>query len=228
MKALLFTGRAFFTGLLTVLLVSCSTLPVIQHTGSQAEVIEKCRLPFLDRPYRYVHAIEVTLSGVRGGTVLGVTVVNPQAKAVRSAIITLEGFVLFDAAYEKEVTIHQALPPFDGKDFTEHMMEDIRLVFLPPDGRLKDAGVLEDGAALCRYDIGEDGFLDVIVRRDNAWEIGTYRSSYEPLRKIRAFPVQNGIPGTLELTTFQGRTYSLKMTLIDAEPASPEATKDAQ
>ncbi len=227
MKALGFTGHTFLICFLMALLVSCSTLPVIKHTGSQASVMEKCRLPFLDMPYRYVHAIEVAVSGVTGGTVLGVTVVNPQTRAVRSAIITLEGFLLFDAEYEKEMTIHHALPPFDGKDFAEHMIEDIRLVFLSPEGRLKDAGVLENGAALCRYETKEDEILDVIILRDDAWEITTYRSSYERLRKVSAFSVQKGIPGALELTTFQGRTYSLKMTLIDAEPVSPEATNDA-
>jgi hypothetical protein len=227
MKASGFTERTFLICFLTALLVSCSTLPVIQHTDSRAAVTEKCRLPFLDMPYRYVHAIEVTVSGVTGGTVMGVTVVNPQAKAVRSAIITLEGFLLFDAEYEKEITIHHALPPFDGKDFSEHMMEDIRLVFLPPEGRLEDAGVIEDGSSLCRYEVGEGGILDVIVHRDDAWEIGTYSSPYERVRKIRAFDLKKGIPGILELTTFKGRTYALKMTLLDAEPVTPETTNAA-
>lgn len=226
MNSFLFTGRAFLIGILPALLISCSVLPVIKHTGSQATVIQKCRLPFPDTPYRYVHAIEVSVSGVRGGTVMGVTVVNPASRAVHSAIITLEGFVLFEAVHENAATVVQrALPPFDREDFSDRMIKDIRLVFLPPQGRLKDAGLLEDGAALCRYEAEEDAILDVIVRRDHTWEIGTYSSPYEPLCIISALSVKNGIPGMLELATFQGMTYSLKMTLIDAEPAFPEATK---
>lgn len=157
--------------------------------------------------------------------VLGVTVVDPASKSIRSAIMTIEGFVLFDAQYEKKLYVHRALPPFEGKDFAEYIMEDIRLVFLPPEGRLSDAGLLEDGSTICRYEEKHGKIMDVIVHRDDTWEIGTYRNRYKQLRKVSAFPLRDGIPAILELTAFESGHYSLRLNLISAEPASFEETQ---
>ena len=101
-------------------------------------------------------------------------------------------------------------------------MEDVRLIFLAPDGRLSDAGVREDGSTACRYYGNDDRIEDVVVHRDNTWEIETYSNNYELLRRIRAFSVRDGIPEMVELTGFGFREYSLRLKLISAEPVSPE------
>jgi hypothetical protein len=82
--------------------------------------------------------------------------------------------------------------------------------------------VLEDGSAICRYDGNQDKIVDVIVHRDETWEIETYRNPYERQRKISALAVRNGIPETLELTGFESGNYSLRLKLISAEPVFPE------
>lgn len=222
MKAPLLPRSRFWIVMWAVCLISCSPLPVIKPTDQTAATVRKCRQPFLDTPYRFVHAIEAALPGGGSGTVLGITVFNPESKAIHSAILTLEGFVLFDARYDGKLVVSRALPPFNAERFAEHMMEDIRLIFLPPEGRLLTAGTLEDGSAICRYEGNQETIIDVIVHRDDSWEIYTYRNRYERLRTINVFSVRDGIPGMLELTGFESRNYSLRLKVISAEPLSRE------
>lgn len=224
MKSSIVHGRLFFIVMLTAFLASCSRLPVIKPVDAAAlqDTIQQCRRPFLDIPYRFVHAIEVELSGRRTGTVVGVTVFEPASATIHSVVMTIEGFVLFDARYEKKVSVNRAVPPFNAEQFAGRMMEDVRLIFLAPDGRLSDAGVREDGSTACRYYGNEDRIEDVIVHRDNTWEIETYSNNYELIRKIRAFSVRDRIPAMVELTGFGFREYSLRLKLISAEPVSPE------
>jgi hypothetical protein len=203
-------GAALF--LLTVLFTSCSTLPAIRPldaAGTQAAA-ERCRRPFLEAPHRFV---------------LGVTLFDPPSGIVRSAILTLEGFVLFDARYDRGVEVYRAVPPFDAPRFGENMIDDIRLIFLAPQGRLLRAGSLENGAIACRYEDPRGRTVDVIVRQDDAWEIGTYGNHNEPLRRVEAFSVNNRIPEAVALTGFLTVNYKLRMTLISAEPVSPEDVK---
>jgi hypothetical protein len=167
------------------------------------------------------------LSGRGAGTVMGVTVFDPAAGSIHSAIMTIEGFVLFDARYEKELRVNRAVPPFDKEHFAGRMMEDISLIFLAPHGRLSDAGMLEDGSTVCRY-YGSKGIIeDVIVHKDNSWEIETYTDNYERLRKVNAFSVRDRIPGIIELNAFGFREYSLRMKLISAEPVTPAENRSS-
>jgi len=225
MRTCMLPGRLVFIGILSIFLVSCSLLPVIKPGAPAApDALQRCRQPFLDRPYRFVHAIEAALSGGGLGTVIGVTVFDPASETIHSAIMTIEGFVLFNARYEKEVHVHRAVPPFDGEHFAANMMGDIRLMFLAPHERFSKAGRLEDGSTICRYE-GEDRIVDVVVHQDDTWEIGTYANRQERLRKIRALAIRDRIPETLELTGFGFREYTLRLKLISAEPVPPEAVR---
>ncbi|MBI4618937.1 MAG: hypothetical protein HY739_02035 [Desulfobacterales bacterium] len=225
MKAFMLFGHRFLILMATVLLISCSSLSVIRHTdpAAAADAIQRCRRPFLDIPYRVVHSIEAALPGGKTGTVVGVTVFDPAAGTIHSVIMTIEGFVLFDARHDKgELRVDRAAAPFDGGHFAAHIMEDVRLIFLAPQGRLADAGLLENGSSICRYYENQDRIVDVVVHQDDTWEIETYRASHERLRKIRAFSVHDRIPGILELTGFESSNYSLRLKLISAEPVTAQ------
>ena len=224
MKGVMLPKRWFVILMLTFLLLSCSRLPVIKPADSSAvkDTIQRCHLPFLTIPYRFIHAIEVELSGGGVGTVIGVTVFDPPSGSIHSVIMTIEGFVLFDARYEKEVLVKRAVPPFDKEQFSGRMMEDVSLIFLAPHGRLSDAGMLEDGSTVCRYYGNKNIIEDVIVYKDDSWEIGTYTENYERLRKVTAFSVRDKISGIIELNAFGFREYTLRLKLISAEPVTPE------
>jgi hypothetical protein len=202
--------------------ISCSRLPIIKSVDQAVlpDIMRLCNQPFVDIPYRFVHAIEVTLPGGGAGTVVGVTVIDPAPGTIHSVIMTIEGFVLFDAQYEKEVSVKRAVPPFNAGHFAKHMMDDVRLMLLAPQGRLASAGILEDGSTICRYD-GRDGkIVDVVVHQDNSWEIGVYSDSHETIRRVNASSVKDWIPALVKLTAFDSWDYSLILKLITAEPAS--------
>jgi hypothetical protein len=223
MKLFMAQGRWVLLMLLTGIIISCARLPVIKPVEQTAATIQRCAHPFLDAPYRFVHAINVELPGGSTSTLLGITLFDPSSKAIHSAIITIEGFVLFDGQYEKELLVNRALPPFDAKNFAEHMMEDIRLIFLSPAEGPSAAGISDDGSAVCRYEGKRDRVVDVIVHRDSTWEIVQYGNRHELIRTIKAFSVRDRIPEMVELTGFESRRYSLRLMLISAEPVSPEA-----
>lgn len=225
MKVFVVPGRLVLILMMIALIISCSRLPVIKSADPTAipESRERCRRPFLDIPYRFIHSIEVSFPGGRTGTVIGVTVIDPAVKTTHSVIMTIEGFVLFDALYEKEVRVNRAVPPFDAEQFAGYMMDDVRLMFLAPDGKLADAGVLADGSTVCRYHGSKDTIVDVVVHKNESWDIETYSNSHELLRKIRAVDVRSRIPGMVELRGFGFREYSLHLKLISAEMVAPEA-----
>jgi len=213
--------------ILILFLVSCSRLPVIKPVDQAAlsDIMRRCHQPFVDIPYRFVHAIEVTMPGGGAGTVVGVTVIDPASETIHSVIMTIEGFVLFDAQYEKEVSVKRAVPPFNARHFAKHMMEDVRLILLAPQGRLSTAGILEDGSTICRYDGSQGKIVDLIVHKDNSWEIGVYSDSYETIRRVNASSVKDWIPASVKLTAFDSWDYSLLLRLINAEPVSAGAIR---
>jgi hypothetical protein len=217
----------FMMLMLIFLLSSCNRLPVIKPADpvTVKDTIQRCHQPFLTTAYRFIHAIEVELSGTGAGTVIGVTVFDPTSGSIHSVIMTIEGFVLFDARYEKEIHVNRAVPPFGTEQFAGRMMEDVSLIFLAPQGRLSDAGMRKDGATVCRY-YGNKGIIeDVIVYKDDSWEIGTYTDNYERLRQVKVTSVHDGIPGMVELNAFGFREYSLRMKLISAEPVTADANR---
>jgi len=207
--------------------ISCSGLPVIKPVNQAAlpDITQRCHQPFVDIPYRFVHAIEVTFPGGGAGTVVGVSVIDPQSKTIHSVIMTIEGFVLFDAQYEKEVHVNRAVPPFNASHFAEHLMDDVRLILLAPKGGLSSAGVLKDGSTICRYDRDKEQIIDVIMHQDNSWEIGVYSNSYETIRRVNASSVKDRIPALIKLTAFDAWDYSLLLSLISAEPVSAGAMR---
>ena len=204
--------------LMASFLFSCSHLPVIKPgEPSAVALIEQCRRPYPAVPYRFVHAIEVVLPGGSSGTMIGVTLVDPKAAAVQSVMMTLEGFVLFDGTYDKKVRVDRAVPPFDKPEFAKNMLDDVRLLYLAPEGRPMHAGTLKDGAVICRYIGTQYPVMDVIVHRDGSWEIDGYSESEEAKRRIKAGSVKNGIPETVELKAYEAWDYTLRMSLISAE-----------
>jgi len=224
MKSIMAPRQWFAILILAFFLISCSRLPVIKPSepATVKETVQRCHLPFLTVPYRFIHAIEVELSGRGAGMVMGVTIFDPATGNIHSVIMTIEGFVLFDAQYEKEIRVNRAVPPFDKEQFAGRMMEDVKLIFLAPHGKLSAAGMREDGSTVCRY-FGNTGIVeDVIIHTDDSWEIGTYSESHELLRKVTAYSVRDGIPDRIELNAFGFREYSLRMKLISAEAVTPE------
>lgn len=229
MKGTMAPRQWFAILMLAFFLVSCSRLPIIKPADptTAEKTVQRCHLPFLITPYRFIHALEVEISGRGAGTVVGITVFDPATGSIHSVIMTIEGFVLFDAQYEKAIRVNRAVPPFDKEQFAGRMMEDVKLIFLAPQGKLSHVGMREDGAPVCRYS-GNTGIVeDVIIHTDDSWEIMTYSESRELLRQVKAYSVQDRIPDRIELNAFGFREYSLRMKLIGAEAVTPEEMRSS-
>jgi len=208
-------------------LFSCQTLPGIHPVAdpSSPEIREKCVAIFPDGKWQFVHSIEATLAGEQKGFMIGVTRIQRMPEKIRCIMMTVEGFVLFDAEYDQKLVIHRAVAPFDAIDFARGVIADIRLMFLPPRGLLVESGRLKNGIHDCRYQNKEIGTVDVQSGFGDRWEIHQYNDSHKLMRSIVAFldagstvSSAHSIPIRLELTAHGRYGYSLLMDLIEARP----------
>ncbi|MGV8056902.1 MAG: hypothetical protein AB2L12_02550 [Smithellaceae bacterium] len=209
--------------LTALLLVSCQTLPAINSILPPAESrISVCPSPFFKEPYRLIHTIEARIAGVTQGAIIGVTLVDPSTRFVSCAIMTAEGMVLFEAQAAPALKVIRALPPFDSGDFARNMIEDIKLIFLAPEGEIRTQGILSDGARICRWQGKSGDWIDVIARLPENIEINRYSAYGRWKRKIKLSLTSENVYSNIELTARETFNYSLVMTLITAEPAEDE------
>jgi hypothetical protein len=222
------TARFCLLAILLILISSCGHLPDMKTLDPMRDqaTMGMCGSPYAKIPYRFVHTIEATLPGGRSATLIGVTLVNPPGKALHSVLLTLEGLVLFDGEFDSgALHINRALSPFDQDAVAQNMMADVRLLFLAPQEPAREAGVLKDGATLCRYKGNEGETLEILIRPDHTWKLETYVNPFERLRSVTATAMSERIPGELELQGHSPGNYTLRMKLVSAEPVSSENTQ---
>ena len=209
--------------------VSCSTshrlepLSSVIVPGSEF----RCDAPFVTGNWQFIHSIEASLAGGGAASVIGVTNVYPERKVAHCVIMTVEGFVLFDAVYDREVRVERGIPPFESKAFAEGLMRDIALVFFRPSGEMTGSAVSSDGTFTCRYKTGREMVEDVRIHPDHAWDINHYVDK-QLNRSVSAGAAgveeKNGafIPKQLELTAYGKYGYSLHLRLIEAKRLKSE------
>jgi hypothetical protein len=213
--------------ILTFFLFSCQTLPVINPPSS---LINKksfaCPFPFLKEKYRLVHAIEARMAGDTRSAIIGVTLADPVSRSVSCAIMTAEGMVLFEAETSlKGIKVSRALPPFDSENFAKNMIEDIKLIFLAPKGKIQARGFLPDGTKACRY-LQENGdWVDVIENKPEGMEIKRYSFIESLKRHVKFNKTKDNIYQNIELQAYETFDYSLLMTLIESQPVKKQAVK---
>ncbi len=179
-----------------------------------------CEKVFPQGHWQFVHSIDFSLEGGAGTTVIGVT--NLDGDEMSCALITVEGLTLFEATShgDRSFEVGRALPPFDRAGFARGLIDDIRTIFLPPEGR-ESVGSLKDGTAICRSFQPDGSVVDVQLVEDGCWQIRRYDAESTLERRIAARnctqKVSGLIPDLIELTGYGRHGYSLKMTLIRAE-----------
>lgn len=211
--------------ILTIFLFSCQTLPLINAPVSPAE--EKaltCPSPFLKEKYRLVHSIETRLAGKTQSAIIGVTLADPSTRSVSCAIMTAEGMVLFEVESGHGVLkVNRALSPFDSADFAKNMIEDIKLIFFAPEGKIQKKGILPDGTTACRYQEEDGEWIDVINDKSEGTAIKRYSSIGILKRRIKFNKTSGNIYQSIELQANEAFNYSLLMTLIEAQPVESES-----
>ena len=172
-------------------------------------------LPPGDR--QYVHSIRFELAGGGGGSAIGVVVLS--GREIRCALTTVEGLTLFEAKSDGGAPeVMRALPPFDKPHFAANLFKDIRTLFLPPLGLVRQ-GQLADHSRVCRYETEDGATADLMETHDGCWRLQTYHPDAMQNRSVRAYSCEytadSGlVPSQLELTA---PAYTLRLRLISAQ-----------
>jgi hypothetical protein len=137
--------------------------------------------------------------------------------------MTAEGMVLLEAESGAEkLNVHRALPPFDSGDFVINMIDDIKLIFFPPQGLLQQKGNLPDGSTACRWQAQNGDVIDVIASKPEITEIKKYSACGSLKRHIILKETAGNAYSIIELQGSGILNYTLLMTLIEAQPAEDE------
>ena len=200
------------------LLTACVGLPRISAVDAAlaSKTIKACEAAFPDGKWQFAHVIEASFPGGREAQLIGVTEVSTRPERIHAVMMTVEGLVLFDGLEDGKLTINRSVAPFDSRGFAKGLMEDIRLMFLKPDGLPMGAGITENGFEVCRYRVSGDAVIDVMVRPDRKLEIRKYGNE-RLIRKV-VFTLKPGaIPEKIAFTAYEPTGYRLNLRLISAE-----------
>ncbi|HOO71281.1 MAG TPA: hypothetical protein PK926_05925 [Spirochaetota bacterium] len=178
-------------------------------------ILARCRETSISRSCRFVHSIEADLQGNRKGFVIGISVADPASRTLESAIMSLEGIVLFQARYARTVSVSRAIDLFSSPSFAQSMMKDIALIFFAPENPPTAIGSSAEGST-CRFATGEET-LDIIWHPDGSWKKILYRNG-KRVRSISALSInERGFPAEIELEARGDYRYTLYLKLISAE-----------
>ena len=212
--------RHLTTLLLLFLTVSaCTGLKTLTplDPSRKTAVLEDCRRPFLPEKYRLVHTLETVMPDRAKETAIGILVADPKTRGFQTVLMTIEGWVLFDAEAGETLTVHRAVPPFDAPAFAAALAEDIRLAFFSPGEEPAAWGEGEEGAGVCRFDRADGRLVEVMTFRDGAIGIRLYGTGQEVLKRIKmALPQRPGLADTLEIRG-GWPPYTLRLRLLESE-----------
>jgi hypothetical protein len=205
--------------IIIVFLFSCQTLPIIHSpTSLSSDKAFTCPYPFLKEKSRLMHTMEVRMAGEVRSAIIGVTVADPTTHSVSCAIMTAEGMVLFEVeSTPGRLNVSRALPPFNADDFAKNMIDDIKLFFFEPEGKIKSRGYLPDGATVCRYLQKNGDSIDVIKNDSAGLQIKRYSTSGILKRHILFDKTAKNIDQRIELRAYETFDYTLVMNLIEAK-----------
>jgi hypothetical protein len=216
--------------LVVLLLSGCRSLSEPEPVSPPPTAVPAaCQLPFLSGVWQLTHAIEATLPGRQPGLMIGVSVLSPADETFESVLLTVEGMVVFQARYEQgRVEIEGGIEPFRRDGFADGLIEDFKLVFFQPMGRLTTVSMISAEAVVCRYRLSDGDQVEVIGRGANRWEIHQYHPSGSLRRTVEAFPGDRGdveggalaVPGKIRLTAHGAFGYALTLRLIEAQRLS--------
>ena len=208
------------------LVVSCAGLPELQKTAGPEtpDPGRGCLVGVYPLGnWQLLHTIEAELPGSQKGFLMGVTQLSSQKRSFRSVIMTLEGFVVFDAQYDGTIRVARAVAPFDNAAFAQGVMADIQLIFFKPMADDITIGALAGGATVCRHSLPDGSVIDVAQPKDNQWETRLYGPNHRLRRVVKRSNSQNppmetpmGITHKIELTALGNPGYKLALDLVEA------------
>jgi hypothetical protein len=207
------------------LVVSCAGLPEIRKTSSpQASYTSRaCQGSYPRGNWQLLHTIQAELPGNQTGFLMGVTRLSSQKRSFQCVIMTLEGFVVFDALYDGTIRVERAVAPFNNQVFAQGVAADIQLIFFKPLANDTTTGTLSDGAVVCRHSLDDGSVIDVAKPEHHQWETRLYGPNHRLKRVITLINNENpnkesplGIADKIELTAQGTPGYKLVLDLVEA------------
>lgn len=208
------------------LLASCSMsqtpfLPELMPISTVDGKESICEHAFARGDWQFVHSIHFAMDNGYGATLVGVTVL--QGKKLKTVLMGVEGFVLFEAEQEKSspVIVRRAMPPFDKTGFAEGLMRDVQTLFVEPEHAGRTLAKNTEGERICRY-IAENNQVTDVVTAIPGWNrIALYDQQGLLQQSITALSYKEvageSVPERIELTTSGTQGYTLTLQLLSAD-----------
>ncbi len=209
----------FLLGFL-VLSIGCASPPKKTLVPGSPDDLRGCYAIFPGEPWESVHRIEATIRRGGSSSLLGVTKGEPSKRRLQSLLLTPEGFILFDAELsEGGVAVRKAVAPFDSPAFARGLMEDVSLLFLPPQGKPNAWEKETDGTMICEWEDRDVSHTEISGSMDSGWRILRKNKRGKVVKEIVLNgPFTKGLASRVELRTFKPAPYRLRMTLVQPPP----------
>ena len=151
---------------------------------------------------------------------LGVTKGEPSERRLQSLLLTPEGFILFDAELQENgIVVKKAVAPFDSPAFARGLMEDVALLFLPPQIKPRTWGKESDGTMICKWEDPDESHTEITGSMESGWRILRRDKQGEVIKEVVLNgPFVNGLASRMELRAFKPTPYRLRMTLLQTFP----------
>jgi len=202
---------------LCCLLLQCAhneeiTDMVINHAAE-----EECLSVFPAIPFRAVHKIEANLPFGGYQTFIGVTEIHPDTGLIKVVLLSPEGITLMDAeSIGPEIKINSGLPPLDKKDFAARITDDIRFLFMPPNGTIKGALTKQGNSIYCIWTKGD--IRTEIQKGKDKTTLREIKGTSKIIRQaILMPPLIDGLFSKMTLHTKGLGGYTLSFELLQTE-----------
>jgi hypothetical protein len=202
-----------------ILSIGCAPISRKTLGPGSPEDLPGCYALFPAESWESIHRIEAT---IRGGSssLLGVTKGDPSERRFESLLLTPEGFILFDAELrEGRIVVRRAVAPFDSPAFVGGLMEDVTLLFLPPEVKPTTWGKETDGKMICNWEGPDDSDTEITGSMDSGWRISRRDKKGRVIKEVVLNgPFVNGLASHVELRASRPASYRLRMTLVQPSP----------
>jgi len=214
-------GKSFDICLLgfLVLSVGCVAPPKKPLGPGSPDDLPGCTAPFPTVPWESVHRIEATIRG-SSSSLLGVTKGGPSERRLQIVLLAPEGFILFDAELQDDrIAVRKAVPPFDSPAFARGLMEDVSLLFLPPQAKPTAWKKEMDGEMICEWEGPDDSRTEITGSMEGSWRILRRDKKGTMIKEVVLNgPFVDGLAFCVDLRASKPVSYRLRMTLVQPSP----------
>jgi len=201
-----------------VLCAGCLTAPETPLLPGAPEDLDRCVALFPSEPWECVHTIEADIQGGMSSSLLGITKGDPAGRKLHTVLLTPEGFILFEAEQHGDaISVLKAVAPFESPAFARGLMEDVNLLFFPPQGGASKWGRTADGALLCQWE-SPAGYREELSL-STVMKISLVDRHGDLVKEaLLTPPFVKGLASQMELRAHKPAPYKLKMTLLRGTP----------